>query len=153
MQFLDARRLTGPSLLFDTHGSVLDIACSDDEAGRLVPAWKQHVERMLAELGWSDVEFATAKLVGGVSLGFTAPLDALYAASAINEWAWAACDQELNGTDAPEFSAALAEIRDAIAEEANPALIELEAQAAANGVTMLWDDDEVSLGLDRKSVV
>ena len=151
MQFLDARRLTGPSLLFDTHGSVLDIACSDDEAGRLVPAWKQHVERMLAELGWSDVEFATAKLVGGVSLGFTAPLDALYAASAINEWAWAACDQELNGTDAPEFSAALAEIRDAIAEEANPALIELEAQAAANGVTMLWDDDEVSLGLGRHS--
>jgi cyanophycin synthetase len=151
MQFLDARRLTGPSLLFDTHGSVLDIACSDVEAGRLVPAWKQHVERMLAELGWSDVEFATAKLVGGVSLGFTAPLDALYAASAINEWAWAACDQELNGTDAPEFSAALAEIRDAIAEEANPALIELEAQAAANGVTMLWDDDEVSLGLGRHS--
>ncbi len=151
MQFLDARRLTGPSLLFDTHGSVLDIACSDDEAGRLVPAWKKHVERMLAELGWSDVEFATAKLVGGVSLGFTAPLDALYAASAINEWAWAACDQELNGTDAPEFSAALAEIRDAIAEEANPALIELEAQAAANGVTMLWDDDEVSLGLGRHS--
>ena len=151
MQFLDARRLTGPSLLFDTHGSVLDIACSDDEAGRLVPAWKQHVERMLAELGWSDVEFATAKLTGGVSLGFTAPLDALYAASAINEWAWAACDQELNGTDAPEFSAALAEIRDAIAEEANPALIELEAQAAANGVTMLWDDDEVSLGLGRHS--
>ena len=151
MQFLDARRLTGPSLLFDTHGSVLDIACSDDEAGRLVPAWKQHVERMLAELGWSDVEFATAKLVGGVSLGFTAPLDALYAASAINEWAWAACDQELNGTDAPEFSAALAEIRDGIAEEANPALIELEAQAAANGVTMLWDDDEVSLGLGRHS--
>ena len=151
MQFLDARRLTGPSLLFDTHGSVLDIACSDDEAGRLVPAWKQHVERMLAELGWSDVEFATAKLVGGVSLGFTAPLDALYAASAIKEWAWAACDQELNGTDAPEFSAALAEIRDAIAEEANPALIELEAQAAANGVTMLWDDDEVSLGLGRHS--
>jgi cyanophycin synthetase len=151
MQFLDARRLTGPSLLFDTHGSVLDIACSDDEAGRLVPAWKQHVERMLAELGWNDVEFATAKLVGGVSLGFTAPLDALYAASAINEWAWAACDQELNGTDAPEFSAALAEIRDAIAEEANPALIELEAQAAANGVTMLWDDDEVSLGLGRHS--
>ncbi len=151
MQFLDARRLTGPSLLFDTHGSVLDVACSGDEAERLAPVWKKHVERMLGELGWTDTEFATAKLAGGISLAFTAPLDALYAASAINEWAWAACDQELNGADAPDFSAALAEIRDAIAEEANPELTVLEAQAAANGVTMLWDDDEVSLGLGRHS--
>ena len=38
MEFLDARRLTGPSLLFDTHGSVLDVACSAEEAERLVPA-------------------------------------------------------------------------------------------------------------------
>jgi cyanophycin synthetase len=151
MQFLDARRLTGPSLLFDTHGTVLDIACSADEADRLVSAWKQHVERMLSELGWNDIEFATAKLTGGVSLAFTAPLDALYAASAINEWAWAACDHQLNGADAPDFSAALAEIRDAIAEEANPVLIDLEARAAANGVTLLWDDDEASLGLGRHS--
>jgi UDP-N-acetylmuramyl tripeptide synthase len=151
MQFLDARRLTGPSLLFDTHGTVMDIACSADEADRLVSAWKKHVERMLSALGWNDIEFATAKLAGGVSLAFTAPLDALYAASAINEWAWAACDHQHNGADAPDFSAALAEIRDAIAEEANPALIDLEARAAANGVTMLWDDDEASLGLGRHS--
>jgi cyanophycin synthetase len=151
MQFLDARRLTGPNLLFDTHGSVLDIACSADEAARLAPAWKKHVRRMLGDLGWRDVEFATAKLRGGVSLGFTAPLDALYAASAINEWAWSACDHELNGAAAPDFRAALAEIRNAIAEEANPALIELAGHAAARGVTMLWDDDHVSLGLGRHS--
>ena len=151
MQFLDARRLTGPSLLFDTHGSVLDIACSAEAVERLVPAWKRHVEQMLAEVGWRDARFAVAKLRGGVSLGFTAPLDALYAASAINEWAWSACDHELNGADAPDFSTALAGIREAIAEEANPALVDLEARAAANGVTMLWDDDHVSLGLGRYS--
>ena len=151
MDFLDARRLTGPSLLFDTHGSVLDVACSDADAARLVPAWRRHVERMLAELGWSDTEFATAKLSGGISLAFTARVDALYAASAINEWAWSACDHELNGADAPDFAAALASIRDAIVNEANAALVDLEAQALANGVTMLWDDDEVSLGLGRFS--
>jgi UDP-N-acetylmuramyl tripeptide synthase len=151
MQFLDARRLTGPSLLFDGYGSILDVACSGDEAERLVPVWKKQVERMLAELGWDNVEFATARLAGGISLAFTAPIDALYAASAINEWAWSACDHEFNGADAPDFRNALAEIRDAIAEEANPALVELEAQAAVHGVTMLWDDDEVSLGLGRYS--
>jgi UDP-N-acetylmuramyl tripeptide synthase len=151
MDFLDARRLTGPSLLFDTHGSVLDIACSAGEAERLVPVWKKHVAGMLAELGWRDAEIATARLCGGVSLGFSAPVDALYAASAINEWAWSACDHELNGTDAPDLSVALAGIRDAIEEEANPGLTNLEAQAAANDVTMLWDDDHVSLGLGRHS--
>ncbi len=151
MHFLDARRLTGPSLLFDGHGSVLDVACSADEAERLVPVWQANVRRMLAELGWNDVEFATATLTGGVSLAFTAPVDALYAASAINEWAWAASDHELNAADEPDFAAALEQIRAAIAEEANPALAQLEAEAAAHGVTMLWDDDEVSLGLGRYS--
>jgi UDP-N-acetylmuramyl tripeptide synthase len=149
MQFLDARRLTGPSLLFDTHGSILDIACTAGEAQRLAPVWKKHVDRMLHELGWTDAGFATANLSGGISLAFTAPLDGLYAASAINEWAWAACDHELNGADEPDFAAALAGIREALEEEANPALVELEARAQANGVTMLWDDDEVSLGLGR----
>ena len=151
MQFLDARRLTGPSLLFDGHGSILDVACSAEEAEQLAAAWRRHVDRMLAELGWQDVEFATAMLSGGISLAFTAPIDALYAASAINEWAWSACDHELNGADAPDFDSALAQVRDAIAEEANPALVELEQQAAVRGVTMLWDDDEVSLGLGRYS--
>ena len=151
MHFLDARRLTGPSLLLESHGSILDVACSAAEAERLVPVWQANVGRMLAELGWDDVEFATATLTGGVSLAFTAPVDALYAASAINEWAWAACDHELNAADAPDFPAALEQIRAAICEEANPALVELEAEAAARGVTMLWDDDEVSLGLGRHS--
>jgi hypothetical protein len=152
MEFLDARRLTGPSLLFDGHGSILDVACSRDEAERLAPVWRKHVERMLAELGWNDAGFATARLAGGVSLAFTAPIDALYAASAINEWAWSECDHEFNGADAPDFASALTGIRDAIAEEANPALVELEAQAAVHGVTMLWDDDEVSLGLGTRSL-
>jgi UDP-N-acetylmuramyl tripeptide synthase len=151
MQFLDARRLTGPSLLFDGHGSILDIACSTHEAERLGPAWKKHVERMLADLGWDDTEFATARLAGGISLAFTAPIDALYAASAINEWAWSACDHEFNAADAPDYPSALAGIREAIAAEANPALVEFEGRAAARDVTMLWDDDEVSLGLGRYS--
>ena len=151
MEFLDARRLTGPSLLFDGHGSILDVACSAEEAERLAPVWRRHVERMLEALGWRDAEFATATLAGGISLAFTAPVDALYAASAINEWAWSACDHEFNGAEAPDFQESLAEIRDAIAEEANPELLELEAQSAARGVTLLWDDDEASLGLGRYS--
>ncbi len=147
MEFLDARRLTGPSLLFDGPGSILDVRCSADEVAQLVTVWEKHLRRMLEELGWKDCELQSLPLAGGVSLGFTAPIDSLYAASEINEWAWAACDAELNGADAPGFDEAAAGFRTAIEEEANDELMAIVALAAERGVTILWDDDEASLGL------
>jgi len=152
MEFLDARRLTGPSLLFDLPGAILDVACTADEAQQLIPVWEKQVRRMLAEIGWNDCEFASLPLLGGVSMGFTAPVDALYAASEINEWAWAACNAELNAADEPDFAEALTGLQMAIGEEANPELMQLAAAARERGVTLLWDDDEVSLGLGRSSV-
>jgi len=151
MEFLDARRLTGPSLLFDVPGTILDVQCTEEDARRLIPVWEKHVRRMLAKLGWQDAKFESLPLLGGVSLGFTAAVDALYAASEVQEWAWAACDAELSGTDAPDFDEAVAGLKAAIAEEANPELTLLGVRAAEYGVTLLWDDDEVSLGLGRHS--
>jgi hypothetical protein len=152
MEFIDARRLTGPSLLFDGPGSILDVRCSEAEARRLIPVWEKQVRRMLAALGWAaDREYRSRILIGGVSLGFTATIDALYAASEVNEWAWAACEAELQGGDEPDFEAAVVRLREAAEAEANPPLIELERLAASHGVTLLWDDDEVSLGLGRHS--
>ena len=151
MEFLDARRLTGPSLLFDGPAAILDVSCTRDEADRLAPLWQAKVQQMLDALGWGPVEFSRQDLTGGVSLAYTAPIDALYAASEINEWAWAACDADLNGTDAPDFAATVGALKAAQAEEANPALIALEQAAADHEVTFLWDDDEASLGLGRTS--
>ena len=151
MEFLDARRLTGPSLLANGHGTILDVGCTEAEADRLIPVWNKHVERMLADLAWDGCDFTTVKLSGGVSLFFSAPIDALYAASEINEWAWAACDAELNGADEPDYDESLAAIRNSIAEEANPDLLQMEAASAANATTFLWDDDEASVGLGRFS--
>ncbi|MCH7502903.1 MAG: Mur ligase [Proteobacteria bacterium] len=151
MEFLDARRLTGPSLLFDGPGAILDIRCTSDEAERLVPAWEKHVRRMLTELSWTGCDLRTLQLSGGVSLAFTAPIDALYAATEINEWAWAACNSELNGTDSPDFGRSRAEIQASIATEANRELMHLQDLATRRGVTLLWDDDEVSLGLGEFS--
>ena len=151
MEFLDARRLTGPSLLFDVPGTILDIRCTAAEAEQVIPVWENHVRRMLGELGWNDCQFQTVRLLGGVSLGFTAPIDALYAASEVNEWAWAAIDAELNDADEPDFAESLAILRATVREEANPELTRLQYLAAERRVTMLWDDDLVSLGLGRHS--
>jgi cyanophycin synthetase len=149
MELLDARRLTGPSLLADGPGAILDVACSPADAGRLIPVWKQHLTRMLADLGWEHSVRCTAKLAGGVSLFFTAAIDVLYAATAVNEWAWAASFAELQGAIEPDYDEALAAVRAAIAEEANPALLQMQAAAAANDTTFLWDDEEASVGLGR----
>ena len=151
MEFLDARRLTGPSLLADTPGAILDVACDAKDAEALVPVWTANVERMLEDLGWDDSNLSLTYLAGGVSLFFTAPIDALYAASELNEWAWAASEAELNGTEAPDYDEALAAIKAALAEEANPELLAFEAAAGEHDVTFLWDDDFVSIGLGKHS--
>ncbi len=152
MEFIDARRLTGPNVIFDGAGSILDVACTPEEADQLVPVWADNVGRMLEALDWPSAELAFVKLQGGISLAFTAPTDQLYAASAINEWAWAASAFE-PGTegDAPNFDEALATLRKSAADEANIEMMWLIDEAKDRGATLLWDDDEVSVGLGRGS--
>ena len=152
MEFLDARRLTGPNVVLDGPGSILDVACSPERAVELMPVWERHVRHMLHALDWEhEPKFGSLALVGGISLVFTAPIDALYAASEINEWAYAACAHELDGADEPDFEATVAALQVSMQEEANPALLRLQADAELRGVSFLWDDDEVSLGLGISS--
>jgi cyanophycin synthetase len=152
MEFLDARRLTGPNVIFDGVGSILDVACTAEEGARLVPVWAANVGRMLEALDWPSAEFAFVNLQGGISLAFTAPIDQLYAASEINQWAWAASAFELGASqEEPEFDEAVATLRQSAADEANIELLWLIDEAAAHNKTVLWDDDEVSIGLGRGS--
>ena len=152
MDFIDARRLTGPSLIFDGPGTILDVSCTPQEAKDLVPVWANHVARMLEALEWPAARLASLELRGGVSLAFSAPIDALYAATEINEWAWAASAFELGAlTEEPDFDDTLNAIRSSAEEEANDELMWLIHEAAEHGKTLLWDDDYVSVGLGRGS--
>ncbi|MGB5257465.1 MAG: Mur ligase family protein [Woeseiaceae bacterium] len=152
MEFLDARRLTGPSLVFDVPGTILDVRCSPEEARALVPVWANHVARMLEALDWPAARLASLELSGGISLAFSAPIDALYAATEINEWAWAASAYELGVADqVPDFDASLQAIRASAADESNDELMWLVDEAEERGTTLLWDDDFVSVGLGRGS--
>ena len=151
MEFLDARRLTGPSLLFDEPAAVLDVRCTSTEAATFVPAWQARVEQMLAALGWAQAHYRHCELKGGVSVAFTAPIDALYAATEINEWAFATVLAEQQGTVPPDLQNAQSTIAASASEERNDALLALQAAAAEHGTSFLWDDDIASLGLGRSS--
>ena len=90
----------------------------------MIPVWQANVARMLAKLGWDGVEFASRKLQGGVSLAFAAPVDALYAASEINDWAWLASAHQLGeDVELPDFEDTAEAIRASAAEESNPELL------------------------------
>ena len=151
MEYLDARRLTGPNFLCDKAGSVLDVSCTPDEADLLIPFCESKIRLMLDAVGWGQESVCHTRLLGGVSIAFSAPIDALYAASEINEWVWACCDAEWNGAETPDLDETIAAIKEAIAEEVNPPLLALEQAAAGHGVSFLWDDDDVSVGLGTGS--
>lgn len=151
MDFLDARRLTGPSLLFDGPAAILDVAATAAELDEFVPLWQRAVRRMLDEFDWPEPEFREHRLTGGASLAFTVPIDSLYAASMVNEWAYAEAAAAMGQGEKPDYAAGLEAAREAYADEVNPRLLALEAEAGARGVSFLWDDDEASLGLGRYS--
>lgn len=151
MEYLDTRRLTGPSLLWNKPGSILDVRCTAAATQVLIPLWEQQIRRMLDAVGWGSEQTCHWVLSGGVSLAISAPIDALYAASAINEWAWACCEAELSQGDVADFDETVVAMRAAIDEEVNPALLLLEQAASEHGVSFLWDDDEVSVGLGKGS--
>ena len=151
MEFLDARRLTGPNLFGPGPGAILDVRSRPDEARALVDSWEKHIGRLLDALGWQKVPALHRQFIGGVSLVLPARIDALYTASAVTEWAFALCAAELTGSAAPHFDLTLASTQQATEAEANPALLALEDAAAMHETAFLWDDDEVSLGHGRYS--
>ncbi len=147
MELEDARRLTGPNVIMGLPGTVLDIRCKRAEQERVFIIWQREIQRLLDELGWASSRMYQRRLQDGISVAFTAPIDVLYAATAVNEWAYAVAVAELADAERPDYTTTLADIRTAISEEANPELLEIAQAASANDVTLLWDDDEVSLGM------
>jgi UDP-N-acetylmuramyl tripeptide synthase len=156
MDRLDSRRLTGPNLLLDRPGAIIEVSLSPEQAAAAVAAWAAQVRRMLDAVGWRGEEIAARTFPGGASLAISAPIDALYTATEINDWAWDAVEAELAGRQAPDFrpdfQTAAARLRDEIAREANPPLLALRDAAAAHGVSFLSDDRAASVGLGKGSL-
>ena len=155
MQILDSRRLTGPGLLLDRAGAVLEVALPEGPAGdAAVTRWREELERLLAALGWAGETIAVRRFPGGASLAFTAPPDALYAATEVNEQAWAAAMAQLTRPDGggpPPFEEGVARLAGEIARESNPALLALRAEAGRRGVACLQGEGLVTVGLGAGS--
>ncbi len=150
MRLIDSRRLTGPSLAQDSPGAVLEVELSHDGDDAIIEAWRASATELLAELGWGDERTAVRRYPGGASLAISAPIDGLYAACEINEAAWTAAVLDA-GSDAPSRHT-LPELRQLVADEANPSLLALADAAAAHQVAFLCDDELASVGLGSGSL-
>jgi cyanophycin synthetase len=151
MQPHAARRLTGPNLLSYRPGAVLDLPLGgvQADAEAMIGAWRREARRMLDALGWRDEELAVRRFASGASVFASAPIDALYTATEVVDWAWEAAGAA--APDAGAFEAAAERLRSAAAAERQPAVLALRDAAAARGVALLADDDRVTLGLGAGS--
>jgi len=143
----DSRRWTGPNLLSARPGAVIDAALEGIAPESFVEAWRAEARRMLEAVGWGSEALHARIVRGGAILALTAPVDALYAATEVNEWAFDAAARRLAGGEAPSQEEDAARLAALIAAERNPALMALRDAAAARGVAFLSDDDDASVGL------
>lgn len=166
MELRDCRRLTGANFMSHCPGAVIEVLFGSDEGHLIEPlvsAWKEQVRSMLNALNWQGESIFERSL--GVphesrsdtceqarAMGISAPLDALYAATSVAEWALNAAVAQIGGPALEEgLAPAQARIALEIQEESNPALLALRSEAHTHGVQFLSDDDEVSVGLGSGS--
>ncbi len=153
MRLVDTRRVTGPGLLLQGPGAVIEAELEPgDDPAAAAAAWERWARRTLDAVGWGSETTRVRAHPGGLSLGITAPFDALYAATELNEWAFAAAADELRGVAPRSLQDASVRLREEIEEETIPRLAALCREAGARGVAFLSDGSAASVGLGRGSL-
>ncbi len=96
----------GANLFFPGTGATLELTAAPfDEA--LLAAWQARVGRARTALGWEETGWAARRHAGGVSLSIAAPVDQLFLATEVNEWALCASLQERDPARWPDLEDAL----------------------------------------------
>jgi cyanophycin synthetase len=120
--------------------------------------WQAHVRAMLDSLGWPPATFSAMLHANGASLAFSAPMDRLFTATEVNEWAWLLASGGINLAPlSPAFpslsdqSSAVQTLQRMAAAEAQPAWVNLIAQAEARNLPVFVDEDVLSVGAGEGS--
>ena len=151
LKILDSRRLTGPNLLSSFPGAIIDVEIAGHAVEEVVNTWEEQVKILLDSVSWGSENVFVRSFKNGASLAFSAPVDALYAATDLNEAAFERTSAVISGNDPPDIAATVSELRRTIAAESNPQLLRLKAKAAEQAVGFLSDDDRASIGMGAGS--
>ncbi|MBI3789877.1 MAG: Mur ligase [Gemmatimonadetes bacterium] len=152
---VDSRRLMGPNRFGDDPGAVIDVEVTADERALLdsfLAAWRDEALALAAVLKWA-VQPAWRRSATGASCFIKAPVDALMSATELNERAWARGEARVRAAhggpavhDAPSVLDAANAIGVLAEGERVPHLAALVREARLRGITVLIDNDTVSVG-------
>jgi cyanophycin synthetase len=155
LPFEDSRRLTGINPYFAGTGAVLETLGVLPDATRL-RAWRECVSNARDALGWPHAQLFERQHASGAALAFEAPIDQLYSATEVNEWAWLVTLADASavnvGLHAPGHPAtwdrdsAYHTLRAFATSERRPDLLALLHAAEARGLAALADEDVLSIG-------
>jgi len=147
----DSRRLTGPGLLWEYPGAVLDVFFHDINAEQVIKVWNREARRVLNGIGWQNQRIIDRRFDGGVNLAISAPMDQLYSATFAVQTAWHFCASELLNKKSDNFEDMISSLQEIMVKESNPSLVTLMEAAAEHCVDVLSDDAELSLGHGKGS--
>ena len=149
----DSRRITGPGMIWNKRGALVDILVNDLDKSDVIAAWEIEIRRVLDAINWTGSQSKSRVFENGVTLLISAPADLLYSSVFVVETAWHLTSHKLLGSPPDDFDVLIARLKEVIALEQNPALIRLQEAADARNIDILSDDDFVSLGHGRGSQV
>jgi UDP-N-acetylmuramyl tripeptide synthase len=156
--FEDSRRLTGPNFFFAPTGALLEAKGPAARNPAAHQRWQHHVETLANALGWSRPVCVARLHNQTTSLALSAPIDQLFTATEVNEWAWETTTAELNPAlvvsnafgdvqdDIGDFSTALKRLKAKAQAEQNDLLRVLLTKAADHHFDSFLDDETWSIG-------
>ncbi|MCB0277911.1 MAG: Mur ligase [Calditrichaeota bacterium] len=151
IQMTDSRRLTGPNLLLNGAGAIIDVACPNDHRQVVANLWKDELLNLLKLIGWEKETIKYRFFENGLNLAFSAELDSLYSATELNELAFHIACRKLEGEKDITANGQFETIRQHLSDEQNPHLQELIKLAKSKQISFLSDDETFSLGLGKYS--
>jgi UDP-N-acetylmuramyl tripeptide synthase len=151
-ELTDSRRLTGANLYWDRPSAIIDVSI-EGAAEDIIEAWEKAAAKWLDAVGYAEEATCYRVYQGGASLLISAPIDVLYSMCELNETAWASAVATVTGAEDPDPVEEVPRLTRLFDEERNPALLALQQAAHQHGVPFLWDDDEVSVGYGRSTLI
>ncbi len=141
-----SRRVTGPGLLWEKPGAILDVFTDHFDKEQIVTVWLQEIQKVLDAVGWKSSQTRTRIFDTGVNLAISASIDLLYSAVFVVETSWQLTACKLLDEKPDNFEVLINDLKKVISMEQNPPVIALQKEAESRGIDVLWDDDYVSLG-------
>jgi len=153
MQLVDTRRLTGPSHLSRAPLVIVEIALDPrDVLEHVCAVYRTELTRMREVFGFSArPDIVRRTHVGGVVLGYEAPIDVMLPCAEMSEWAALSAARVLQGHAPSPLEPKRAEIATMLEQQKNPRLLALREEAVRRDVPFIWDDEIVTLGAGRRS--